>query len=440
MGTSGDMTTSNSHVLYHITIDQGAQSVANNNTNVTVSVYFWRNNTGYTTYGNGTVYCKINGTTYSASVGVSQKITSSGITLFSKNLDIGHNADGTKTLDTSAWISIDAPLSSSEQSYSQTITTIPRTSQPSLSASTVTMGNAVTIYTNRASSSFTHNIYYQYGSTGWQTIATGVATSYSWTVPTSFASDTPNSTNLGMTIIQETYASGTYIGYKTVGLTATVPTSYVPTISSVTLSETVSGLAAKFGGYVQGKSKIQGVISASGVSNSTISSYSSTTNSQSFSASTFTTNELVSSGSQSVSTTVTDSRGRTSSVKTTSYTALAYANPTITTFTVARATSGGVLDDQGTYVLCTINAKIANVNNLNNKTFKIKYKKVSDSTYTEIVITPSGTTYTYNSTYLVSGISGDYEYNFMLELTDYFTTVTNRQNIPTSFKLMDFNL
>lgn len=438
MGTSGDMSTSNQYVKYHITIDQGAQSVANNNTNVTVSVYFWRTNSGYSTYGSGTVYCKINGTTYSASVSTSQKITSSGITLFSKNLDIGHNSDGTKTLTCSAWISIDAPLSSSEQSYSQTLTTIPRTSQPSLNASTVTMGNSVTIYTNRASSSFTHSIYYQYGSTGWQTIATGVATSYTWTVPTSFATSTPNSTNLSVTIIQETYASGTYIGYKTVGMTATVPTSYVPTISSVTLSETVSGISAKFGGYVQGKSKIQGVVSASGSHGSTISAYNSTTNSQNFTSSTFTTNEISGSGSKSVSTTVTDSRGRTANA-TTNYTVIPYTNPTITTFTVARANSSGVLDDQGTYVLCTINASISAVNNLNDKTFTIQYKKSTDSTYTSITITPGGTTYAYNSTYLVSGISTDYQYNFVLTLTDYFATVTNAQNVPTGFTLMDFN-
>ena len=47
---------------------------------------------------------------------------------------------------------MDTPLSSSEQSYSQTLSTIPRASKPTLSSSSVTMGNSVTIYTNRASS------------------------------------------------------------------------------------------------------------------------------------------------------------------------------------------------------------------------------------------------------------------------------------------------
>jgi hypothetical protein len=58
------------------------------------------------------------------------------------------------------------------------------------------MGNSVTVSTNRASSSFTHSLYYQIGSGGWNTIGTGIGTSKSWTVPLSLANSTPNSTSL----------------------------------------------------------------------------------------------------------------------------------------------------------------------------------------------------------------------------------------------------
>ena len=126
MATSNAMNTSNDRVKYTISITQNSQSIQNNTSNVTVNVRFYRTNTGYTTYGTGTVYCKINGTTYSASVTPSQRITNAGIVLFSKNLNISHNTDGTKTLTCSAWINLDTPLTSSEQSYSQVLTTIPR--------------------------------------------------------------------------------------------------------------------------------------------------------------------------------------------------------------------------------------------------------------------------------------------------------------------------
>lgn len=126
MGTSGEMSTSNSHVKYNISISTNWQSVGENYSSVKVKVNFWRNNSGYTTYGTGTVYCKINGTTYSAGVSPSQKITSSGITLFEKDVAVPHNNDGSKYLETSAWINLDTPLSSSEQWYGEWLSGIPR--------------------------------------------------------------------------------------------------------------------------------------------------------------------------------------------------------------------------------------------------------------------------------------------------------------------------
>ena len=140
MGTSAALSTSNQYVKYTISISQNSQDKVNNQSNVTVSVRFYRTNTGYTTYGSGTVYCKINGTTYSAAVTPSQKITNSGIVLFTKTLNIKHGSDGKKTLTCSAWISHNAPLSSSEQSYSQVLTAIPRAS--TLTASNGTLGAA----------------------------------------------------------------------------------------------------------------------------------------------------------------------------------------------------------------------------------------------------------------------------------------------------------
>lgn len=126
MAKSGTKNTSNTHVKYNITITTNSQSIANNTSDVTVSVYFWRDNTGYSTYGTGTVYCKINGNTYTASVTPSQKITHDGITLFSTRLTISHNSDGTKKLETSAWIDIPSVVTSSEQSYSEQLPTISR--------------------------------------------------------------------------------------------------------------------------------------------------------------------------------------------------------------------------------------------------------------------------------------------------------------------------
>ena len=223
MGTSGQMSTSNTYVKYTISISQNSQSVSNNTSNVTVSVRFFRTNTGYETYGTGTIYCKINGTTYSAAVSPSQKITNSGIVLFSQNLNISHNNDGSKTLTCSAWISMNTPLTSSEQSYSQSLTTIPRAS--SVSGGTGNIGYTTTINVNRASSGFTHVLYWEHGSSGWNTIATNVGTSYIWTIPTSFYSRIPNANSGTGTIWCETYSNGTFIGNSNTSFTFNVTNS-----------------------------------------------------------------------------------------------------------------------------------------------------------------------------------------------------------------------
>ena len=251
MATSSAMSTTNDKIKYKITITQNSQSVANNTSNVTVSVRVYRTNTGYTTYGTGTVYCTINGTQYTESITSSDKITNSGIVLFSKTLNISHNADGTKTLATSARITHDQ-FSSSSQSYSQALTTIPRATTPTVSASSVDMGKSITINMARASSSFDHTLTYKFGSaTG--TIGSDLGTSKAWTVPLSLASQIPKGTSGTCTITCKTYNGSTLIGTKTVSFTAKVPSSVVPTIGSVAVADTNSAYATQFGSLVQGK-------------------------------------------------------------------------------------------------------------------------------------------------------------------------------------------
>ena len=436
MGTSSTFSTSNTHVKYNITVNQNSQNVSNNCSNVSVYVRFWRDNSGYTTYGSGTCYCKINGTTYSATVSPSQKITDSGINLFSKTLDIYHNNDGTKTLTCSAWIDMNTPLTSSEQSYSQTLSTIPRASKPTLSSSSVTMGNSVTISTNRASSSFTHSLYYQIGSGGWNTIGTGIGTSKSWTVPLNLANSTPNSTSLSVKLWLETYNGSTYIGANSVSLTANVPSSVVPTINSVNLSEAVSGIYAQFGAYVQGKSKISGSISASGSYSSTIKSYSVSINGASYTSSSFTTGFLTTSGSNTCSVTVKDSRGRTKSQSVT-FNVVAYANPAINSFSVSRCDQDGAANDEGDCAKCVVSASISSVNNGNAKSFQIKYKKISETEWN--VFDLDNTNYTINATQIIQNIDTESEYNFKIVATDFFSFAEYSNNLSTAYTLVDYN-
>lgn len=99
MATSSTFPTDNQYIKYRIVVTENSTSIPNNTSSVTVKVQAWRTNTGYETYGTGTCYCKINGSSYSQSISSSQKIShNSYTTLFSKTVTIAHNADGSKSI------------------------------------------------------------------------------------------------------------------------------------------------------------------------------------------------------------------------------------------------------------------------------------------------------------------------------------------------------
>ena len=129
MPTSQNFDTSNKYIKYKIEVNVNSQSIENNTSNITVKVWFFRTNQGYSTFGSGTCYCTINGTNYSQTVTSSQKITSSAIALFTKTVDVAHDNDGSKSVWVSAYISHNAPLSSSDQGFNAGLPKIPRAAQ-----------------------------------------------------------------------------------------------------------------------------------------------------------------------------------------------------------------------------------------------------------------------------------------------------------------------
>ena len=425
MATSGAMSTTNDKIKYKITITQNSQSVANNTSNVTVSVRVYRTNTGYTTYGSGTVYCTINGTQYTASITSDDKITSSGIVLFSRTMNIAHNADGTKTLATSARITHDQ-FSSSNQSYSQALTTIPRATTPTLSASSVNMGASITVSMARASSAFKHTLTYKFGSaTG--TIGSELDTSRAWTVPLSLASQIPNATSGTCTITCKTYNGSTLIGTKTVSFTAKVPASVVPTISALTVAEATTGLATKFGAYIQGKSTLKATVTASGAYSSTIKTYKTTIAGKSYTGSTVTSGVITTSGTVTISSTVTDSRGRTAT-KSTTVTVTAYTAPKITKFSSVRT-------DASVAVAMTFN--IASLAEKNDKAYTLAYKPKTSDTWVTLA---SGSIYAYNASQAFTDtFSTESSYDLRLTIEDYFGSAIAYAEIPTAFTLLDFH-
>ena len=145
---SNNLSTSNQYIKYRIIVTETDVSIPLNRSTVTVEVQAWRTN-NYTTYGTGTCYCTVNGTTYSQSISSSQHIYyNSYTTVFhAHGIDITHNADGKKTIYVSAYIN-HQKFSSSSQGFNLDLTTIPR--KATLTDAPAFTGNPTISYVNNA--------------------------------------------------------------------------------------------------------------------------------------------------------------------------------------------------------------------------------------------------------------------------------------------------
>lgn len=419
-------------------------SIESNSSVVTASIYV-RRTSGYTQgkLWNGYVNIGGNNHTYSQIyTGVSTTVRQDWVLVQTFADTITHNADGTKTINISGQVT--GPSGTGLEGKSSwgdsnvTLDTIPRASQPTLSSSSVTMGNSVTITTNRVSNSFTHTISYSFGNAS-GTIATNVGDSTTWTPPITLANQIPNSTSGTCTITCTTYNGDTLIGTKTVGLTLNVPSSVVPTVSIGTLTEantTMQGL--NWGVFVQNKSQLNIPITTAGSYSSTIVSVVTTINNVTFNGTNVITSTLVTAGNNTISTTVTDSRGRTATT-TKTYNVVAYSNPTITTVQAQRCLSDGTLSDEGTYLLYSFVGSISSVSNNNAHTFRIGHKLISASTYTYTNIDTSNYSINKTDQVLNLNLSTSNSYDIVFEAIDSFMTNAINRTIDTGFDLMNFN-
>lgn len=415
-------------------------NISANTSTVTATMKLSRTNIGYTTWGTGSFWIEIDGTRSTNTL--SYKITyNSNTVMVTATKTVTHNSNGSKSI-TIKWGGgggANDSVTVVQGSGTAVLDNIPRASVPTVTNSNVTLGNAVTINTNRASSSFTHKLFYSVGTSGWQSIATNVGASYSWTPPVSLANYITTSTSATCTIKCETYNGSTLIGSKNVTLTLNVPSNIVPS-----LTFTLNGQMLESGRYIQNRSIAY-------VNPTFISAYGSTASSYEIKVSNSQYNYNVTYTSTSyeirfpydgdyvISARVKDSRGRYSNYYTISINVLTYFNPTIFTFNVYRSTSSGAPDDSGAYATWEIFTSVApltyNGTNLNTVSITFQYRKQGNSTYTNLSFTP---TYQFMHTGTIS-ISTDYAYEFRLILSDKYTTISKTITIPSAYTLIDFH-
>lgn len=384
-----------------------------------------------------TVYSLPNTRQKAISIGTNTS-ASSPVTIASGTTTVPHNADGSKTCACSFSVVYRYNAAFTwKGSGNVGLTTIARASQPSFitypntTQNVGNLGNTITIHMNSNSSNFRHTVRYAWGNKS-GTIATNVQYNCQWKIPLDFANNIPSATSGWGTIYVDTYNGSKLIGTKSVTFTATVPSSMVPSISSITCTDP-KGYLSKYGGYVQNKSTLKVVVSASGSYSSSIKSYKIVANGVTYTANSPTTGVLITSGTNTITVTVTDSRGRTAS-KTATISVLAYTSPTISYLTAGRCNSEGTADADGAYISASFKTVVTALNNKNHATAKLEYKKNTETSWTTV-----GTYTAYSQTPTkIFAANIDSSYNIRVTVNDDFSSATYEKSVGTVFTLMDF--
>lgn len=366
-------------------------------------------------------------------------------TLASGSKNIYHGSDGKKTFNYSFSQAFNITYSGVSigtitGSGTGTLDDIPRGSTLG-TISNFTIGNAITIPITKYSTSFSDTLNIYVGDT-WIKRVEGLTNNQSVSFTTAELNNIyaalSNVTSGVFRFVNSTYSDSNIIGTSTKTATGTINTNIKPSISSIALAEAVSGLATKFGAYIQNKSKISGTITATAGTGSSIKSYAITINNSTYTSNTFTTEVLTKSGSNSYSVKVTDSRGRTVTSSGT-FNVTAYNNPTVSSLSVVRCNSDGTLNDNGNYVKVNGAASITSLSNKNDKTFKLEYKLKTASSWTTNETYTSSYTYTITNK-IIANISADNEYDFRITATDYFGTPNPKQySLSSGFTIQDIN-
>ena len=440
----------NTYVHIDLIVNETGTSVENNTSTVSwklvgylgsgASSSHWYSNSYHTisvVINGSTVYSLPNTRQKAISIGTNTS-ASSPVTIASGTTTVPHNADGSKTCACS--FSVVYRYNSAftwKGSGNVGLTTIARASQPSCitypntTQNVGALGSTITIHMNSNSSNFRHTVRYAWGNKS-GTIATNVQYNCQWKIPLDFANNIPSATSGWGTIYVDTYNGSKLIGTKSVTFTATVPSSMVPSISSITCTDP-KGYLSKYGGYVQNKSTLKVVVSASGSYSSSIKSYKIVANGVTYTANSPTTGVLITSGTNTITVSVTDSRGRTVT-KTTNISVLAYTSPTISYLTAGRCDSKGTADADGAYISASFKTVVTALNNKNHATAKLEYKKNTETSWTTV-----GTYTAYSQTPTkIFAANIDSSYNIRVTVNDDFSSATYEKSVGTVFTLMDF--
>lgn len=420
---------------FYIIWSESEVNIANNTSKLTATSYIYCKNHSAYNYNVYDHFITIDGTKYTTEVDGISLSPGKTVKLATGSKVITHSADGSKKITISA-SSPNLPAgagygpSSGSASGTATLTTIPRAS--SVTCADGNIGSSTTININRASSSFTHTITYNFsGLTG--TIATKTtSTSIGWTIPTSFFAKIPNSKNGQGTITCQTYNGNTLIGSSTCTFNAFVINSN-PTVSATVqdVNSATTALTGDANKIVKYFSNAKVVTTATPKNSATINSVKVSCSNKSGTGADITLTKVE---SNVFNITATDSRGFATSIKITK-TLVNYIKCAITSIRLER------LSTTSNTVKATIIGNIFNASfgiKTNTLTLKWRYRLKGGtwSAYTNLSPTLKNNTFSYSGNL---GTTFDFqeEYDFEVVATDLLMSETRTIHVTRGIPIID---
>lgn len=283
------------------------------------------------------------------------------------------------------------------------------------------------------SGNVTHDVWYvvkwEGGESGWHYIARDTKDlDLKFTSTTEYVKNQKNSGTMYIDIGCKTYKDGVQVGENTYnpGWHMHVPYSIKPIIKNIEITE-ADDKTKGLGVFVENHSKFNVITTAEGNKGSTVKDVKVTVAGQTLWGANATSKEVTGNGNVTVTVAVTDSRDRTST-DTRTVKVEPYALPSILKF------SGHRLEQDEKTVTMTRNFKMASIDNKNTCTWKIERRLVDGSNWTTIL---EGTDKVLNLNALAYDVNTNFEYEFRLTITDYYTSSTQSFFVGSSFRLIE---
>lgn len=309
---------------------------------------------------------------------------------------------------------------------------IPRSSTFSITP-TADTGVERTITITKASSSFTHSLRYEFGSLSEQIIDKTNNVSIKWTPAEKFNNEMPTSTSKSGILFLDTYSGSTRVGTTTISFAVSVPSSIKPNVNLE-----VYNIGGHNGIYVQRKSQVRVITSEYGRGGAwVVSKTTRVGNLMTSSNDDFTTGRISQSGQIKITTTVTDTRGRTDTKEKT-ITVQPYFNPAITNLRAVRSNSSGGETASGNYIKINAGAYASASGGGNTvEALRVRYKEVDGSTWTTAGTGTAGS-FSQDIEVIIPATS-EKAFDIEAHIVDKYSSHTKEVTVGTAFVLMDFH-